>query len=226
MLAGGVTKVFGVLATDSAMYDTQAGKTTFEFPKLFISKRRGYVMSFIGSGLYFNESHPEWFGLPFDELCKKMAEYLFEKRPSVAKEMEETIPDPDENKPHLCVMVMGMHKGYATVAQFNSFLDFQPKYLWTKDEPKFSTIIYGDDSKPEKAAIFKEATEYMELKSLRYKEITPGIMGEILTRGIYRKADEEMKIGLKKKYAGGIVNAAVVTPAGSYSLSGFQVIGG
>jgi len=140
--------------------------------------------------------------------------------------MAEHIADEDEAKPHLCVLLMGMHKGFPTLAQFNSFLDFKPRYLYSEAGPKFSTILYGDDSKPEKAAIFKEATSYMEMRAARFEELTPGLMGEILTRGIYQKADAEMKIGTKKKYAGGMVNAAAVTPAGTYPLSGFQAVGG
>lgn len=205
------------------MYDAGQGKTTFETNKLFIAPKSGYVMSFIGTALYFNENKPEWFNLPLNDLAGKLADYLREQRPKVAQIMTDSIPDEDENKPHLCVLLMGMYKGYPTLAQFNSFSDFEPKYLWTKEEPKFSTILYGDDSK--KNEIFKDSTEYMEYRASKAEEMTPGVMAEILTRGIYRKADEEKK-AFGKKWAGGLVNAASVSPQGTLALSNFRLIGG
>lgn len=165
-----------------------------------------------------------------DQLSLYLQGYLKEMRPDVEALMKESIPDPDENRPHFCLYVLGLHGKRPTLAQFNSFLDFAPKYLWSDgyEQPKFSTLLYGDDSVPGKAQIFKEATKFMEEEAKkRTGQMTPGLLGEILTRGIYRKADLEETIGTKKKYAGGVINAAVVKSDGTiYSLSGMEVING
>lgn len=222
-VGGVVTKTFGVLAADSAAYDTSLGKTTFENPKMFVTQKMGYAVTFIGTMAYFMEMPDEIWGLPFAEACKRMSEWFFGRRELVGQRLAEAIADEDENKPNFCCLLMGMHKGYPTLAQFNSFSDFVPKYLWTKDSPAFSTIYFGDDAK--RNDLFKSATEYMELKAKEHADLTPGLAAEVLTRGIYRKADQEQK-QYGKKYAGGVVNCLLVTPHGTRALSGYSVIGG
>ncbi len=216
MIAAGVTKDFGVLACDSAQYDTGLGQTSFETPKLLIIGNG--ALSFIGTHLYFANLDKSKLMQPFDAACLYLKEYLLGQRPIVEAAMKEGITDPDEQNPSFCLFYLGYHGGHPTVAQFNSYRDFVPVYLWSSDSLKFSTVLYGDDS--DKARLFKESKEYMELKAKQLEPTTPGVVAEILTRGIYRKADEEMKIGLKKKYAGGVVNAAMIDKAGIRSLSG------
>ncbi len=219
MVGSAVTKDFGVMASDGAMYDTEKGEMSFENPKLMVFGQK--ALSFIGTHLYLANLDRARMSMPFDALCLFMKDYLKEQKPKVEDQMK-AIPDADEAKPHFCLFLMGMHRGFPTVAQFNSFADFEPKYLWSDNGLKFSTILFGDDSQPEKAAIFKDSTQYMEMKAKQYEAVSPGIVAEILTRGIYRKADEEMKIGLKKKYAGGAVSVVSLSKAGISALSGFH----
>lgn len=224
MMASGITKDFGVIACDSAMYNTEMGEMSFESQRLIIIDAKK-IMTFIGTHLYLANIERPKLSMPFDALCLYLKDYLKGERPKVAAAMKEAIADEDENKPHFCLFVMGIHNGHPTLAQFNSFVDFEPQYLYSANGLKFATILYGDDSKPEKKEMFKEAKQYMELKAKQAgANVSPGIVGEILTRGIYHKADEEMKIGTKRKYAGGVVNVAMVTREGVKSLSGFCVI--
>lgn len=226
MIACGINKDFGVLAADSAQYLTDKGEISFEVTK--VVKIGKYLMTFIGTSLYFVNMDRSKFNLPLDQLSHYLSTFFRSEKPNVEETMKEHIQDEDENKPHLCVYVMGLHAKRPTLAQFNSFLDFRPKYLWSDNELKFSTILYGDDSKPEKQAMFKESSIYMEeiIKTFDC-EPSPGLVGEALTRGIYKKADLEMKIGLKKKYAGGMVQAAVIKKDGLiYSLTTVEVLNG
>jgi hypothetical protein len=229
MLVGAITKEFGVIACDSAMYDTEKGETSFEARKLSFWKDR-YWVSFVGSSLYFSGIDVEKFALPLDQLSLYLQQHLRTARPDVENLMKEGIADPDEARPYFCMYVLGLHGKRPTIAQFNSFQEFAPKYLWAKDGEtiKFTTLLYGDDSIPGKAQIFKDATAYMEeLTKKNVRELTPGLVGEILTRGIYHKADLEEGIGLKKKYAGGIVNAGVCKSDGTnFALSGVEILNG
>lgn len=215
MISAACTKDFGVLATDSAMFDTKQSRTSFEAIKLYYTPN--YLTTFIGTPVYFANMDKTKFTLDFISLTVYLEEYLKGQKDRVEKILKSEIADPDENKPYFCMFVMGVHKKLPTMVQFNSFLGFKPKYLYSSNDVKFSSIIYGDDN-PEKKKIFLETKQYMEKKALKFKkrgiELTPGIVGEILTRGIYHKADAEMAIGDMKKYAGGIVNAAVVFPSG------------
>ncbi|MFI5206084.1 MAG: hypothetical protein ACHQVK_04020 [Candidatus Paceibacterales bacterium] len=139
------------------------------------------------------------------------------EKSKVEKILKAEIADPDENKGHFCLFVLGVHNKLPTMVQFNSFLNFKPKYLYSNGGIKFSSIFYGDDN-PEKKKLFTEAKDYMEKKAHKYEkrgmELTPGLVGEILTRGIYHKADAEMAMGDNKKYAGGVVNAAAIFSSG------------
>lgn len=223
MIAACVTKDFGVLATDSAMYDTDRAEMSFESQKMIIIGGKK-MMTFIGTHLFLSMINKEKLMGPFDAACLYLKNHFKEIEPDVREQMASSIKDEDEQKPHFCLFLMGLHNNRPTLAQFNSFLGFSPKYLWTDGAPKFATILYGDDSKPEKQAMFKESTEYMEVKAKDHPDMSPGLVAEILTRGIYKKADMEEKIGLKKKYAGGIVNAAYVNRSGVMNLSGFTLI--
>lgn len=229
MISGAITKEFGVLACDSASYSTETGETSFETPKLSMWMGK-YLATFLGSLNYFSRIDEKKFLLPMDQLSLYLQGYLREMKPDVENIMKESITDPDEQKPHFCLYVMGLHGKRPTLAQFNSFSDFAPRYLWNDGSKpvKFSTLLYGDDSVPGKAQIFKDATAYMEeLTKKNVRELTPGLVGEILTRGIYRKADLEETIGTKKKYAGGCVSVAGIKSDGAvFALTGVEVISG
>lgn len=220
MITAVVTNKFGLIASDSTQYDTSKGELSFETPRLFYS--RNNLIAFIGTPLYFSRIDKEKLNQNIPGLALYLTNYLKEVKPEVEKIMKSEIADKDEQKPHFCLFVMGLHKGLPTLVQFNSFLKFGPRYLYTANgEVKFSTILYGDDN-PEKKKVFKESTEYMKKKAESI-EHTPGLLGEILTRGIYKKADLEQKIGDKKKYVGGVVSVAGIDNTGRiFSLSGIQ----
>jgi len=224
MVSVGVTKDFGVLACDSADYDLTDWSITFETPKLGIVSNGKAIMSYVGTPLYFSSIEKDKLAQSFENACIYLKQYLQKMKPDVEASLQEITDDEDHRKPNLCVFYMGIHKGIPTLAQFNSFLDFVPRYLWSTNGLKFSTVLFGDDSKPEKQEIFKQSTKFMEDESKFYDKISPGIVGEILTRGIYKKADLEMTIGTKQKYAGGVVNVAKLDKNGVTPLSGYLVV--
>ena len=211
-----LTKDFGVIASDSAMYDTEKESIRFDCPKMTMLNFK-YLTTFIGTNLYFS-------GLDitkFKEPINKLAMYLSDHFRRVKKDVEGAIIG--DEKANFCFYVLGKHGNYPCLAEFNSFSDFKPKYTWSKNGVKISTIFYGDDS--DKNEIFKQSSGFMSKLVKKYELMNPGIAGEILTRGIYHKADLEEKIGDKKKYAGGVVNAGVVESGGRiYSLSGMEVL--
>ena len=226
MIATGITKDFGVMASDSASYVADAGKIAFETPKLSIIGNK-YILSFLGTPLYFSRLDVSKFTLPMNALSLYVQEYLRSMKKDVENILDQTVQDTDEKEPNFCLYVLGMHGKRPMLAQFNSFLDFAPRYLWSDNGLKFSSVLYGDDSNKEKQAMFKESHDYMVKSAGKIPEVTPGLVGEILTRGIYHKADLEEKIGTKKKYAGGIVNAAGIMKDGKiFSLSGVEVVNG
>lgn len=222
MIASVVTPQFGLLATDSAMFDTKQIKMSFDSMKLFFSKQ--YLITFIGTPVYFAKLDKTKLDADLPSLCLYMEDYLKKIRPEVEKTLKSEIADNDENKPNFCLFVLGIAKRLPTLVQFNSELNFKPKYLYSSDKPKFSTIFFGDDN-PAKKKMFVETTEYMERKTHKQQkkniELSPGILAETLTRGIYKKADLEQEIGPKIKYAGGTVNIAGMWNTGLvFQLSG------
>lgn len=235
MIASVVTPQFGLLASDSAMYDTKQSRMSFQSMKLFFTKN--YLITFIGTPLYFAKIDRTKLEGDMPSVCLYLEDYLKEMRPKVDKAMKSEIADPDENKPNFCLFLLGVTKKLPTLAQFNSYLSFKPKFLFSEDKPKFATIFYGDDN-PEKKKLFTETTAYMEKKLHKWTKkfgskpegndftvntdpLTPGVLGEILTRGIYKKADLEQEMGHKLKYAGGVVNVAGMDKAGAiFALSG------
>lgn len=222
MIASVVTPQFGILATDSAMFDTAQSKMSFESMKLFFSNR--YLITFIGTPVYFAKLDRTKLNQDLPSLCLYMEDYLKKIRPEVEKTLRSEISDEDENKPNFCLFILGIAKKLPTLVQFNSELNFKPKYLYSSDKPKFSTIFFGDDN-PEKKRMFVEATAYMEHRTHKQLkknvEMSPGILAETITRGIYKKADLEQEIGPKIKYAGGTVNLAGMWNTGLvFQLSG------
>jgi hypothetical protein len=224
MIAAGVTKDYGVIACDSADFDVTTSAISFETPKLGLVSTGKAAMTYVGTPLYFSSIDKSKLTQPFDSVCIYLKTYLQSMRNHVGEALKEITDDIDHQQPNICVFFMGLHKNVPTLAQFNSFLDFSPRYLWSDNGLKFSTVLYGDDSKPEKNEIFKESTKFMENEAKFYDKVSPGIVAEILTRGIYKKADLEMTIGTKQKYAGGVVNVAKVDKEGVTPLSGYLVI--
>lgn len=224
MVSGAVTKDFGVLACDSAEYNLESLKTTFESPKLGILENGSAIFSYVGTPLYFSKLDKAKLSESFEKSCNYLKEYLKSMRPEVEESLRKITDDEDHRQPNFCLFVLGLHKGIPTLAQFNSFLGFAPHYLWSGNGVKFSSLLFGDDSKPEKNQIFKDSTVFMEEEAKKYESMTPGIVGEILIRGIYKKADLEMTIGLKEKYAGGVINVAKIDKEGITPLSGYVVV--
>lgn len=213
MIAACVTKDFGVMASDSAVYLN--GKTGFDFPKMLFTGK--YLMTFIGHMDYFSRIEKEKLNLSIPALSLYLQDYFKSMTPDVGSSLRELNENPDDHLPRLCVFIMGTHGGKPVVAQINSFLDFKPKYLYSDGGPRFSTIFYGDDS-AEKKRVFLSTTSFMERKAGEWKEagveLTPGVIGEILTRGIHKKSDAEMRTPPFKKYAGGAVSVAKIMSDG------------
>lgn len=221
MISAVVTKDFGVIAADSAQYEATSGNMTFLTPKLsFINGK--YLTTFVGDTAYFPNIDYKQFENDLASLSIYLQQYLSETRPLVQKALKELKVKPVDQKAHLCLFVMGVYNGKPTLVQLNSFHDFKPKYLYSENGPKFASIYYGDDEK--KNQIFEDTKDYMEKKAKKWKDIfSPGIAGEILTRGIYKKADKETEL-FGKKYAGGPVSVASLWADGrSYGLSNVRV---
>ena len=225
MISAAVNKDFGVLAADSATYTPENKEIKYETGKLSLVRNR-YLMAFVGTNLYFPRMDWKQFDQPLKHLSIYLQGYLREIRPDVGAALKQDIKDEDDSEPHFCLYILGVHNQHPTLVQLNSFKDFAPRYLWSDNGLKFSTMLYGDNN-PGKQKIFKESTKHMVDLSNQYETHTPGLVGEILTRGIYKKADLETEIGDKRKYAGGIVNAAYMSKTGLIQqLSGLEVIYG
>jgi hypothetical protein len=224
MVAAAVTKDFGVMAADASKYDTNTEAMVFESPRLGYTPNMRYLISYVGTDAYFANLDLLKFSLPLDQLGLYLQEYLRAQRPKVEELQEQFIRLEDEKNPHVCLFVMGLFKKTPTLAMFNSYKDFKPEYIWTKDRIKFGTIYYGGEI-PGKKELFTEATAFMEKKAAKYEVLTPGLVGEVLTRGIYKKADMEEKIGEKRKYAGGAVAVGVVHAGGIAALNGITMVG-
>ena len=216
-----VTKDFGVIAADSAQFDTISGNIKFTVPKLSLIRGK-YLTTFVGDTAYFSQIDYTKFDNDLASLSLYLQQYLKEMRPNVERALKELKIKEVDQKPNLCLYVMGVYNKKPTLAQFNSFLDFKPKYLFSNNGPKFATLYYGDNEK--KKEIFDSTTAYMEKKIRKWKgEFSTGIAGEILTRGIYKKADMEQK-AFGVKYAGGAVQVASLLATGEmYGLSNVRV---
>jgi hypothetical protein len=227
MIACGLTKEYGVLAADSSSYEPETKRIGYESPKLSMFPAGRCMATYLGSPLYFSRIDLARFEAPFAAAALYLEGYFREMREDVEGILKETIEDEDERKAHMCCYLLGVHAGRPTLAQINSFQDFKPRFLWADDGVKFATLFYGDESVPGKKDVFRKSSEYMKTLASHHGEMTPGLIGEILTRGIYRKADLEEAIGDKRKYAGGVVNVGVVKRTGEiYPLSGAEVIYG
>jgi hypothetical protein len=221
MVSAVITKDFGVMAADSALYEATTNAMSFVTPKLnFIEGK--YLATYIGDSGYFPSLDYSKFKNDLASLSLYLQQYLLETRPKLEKTLKELKVKVEDQKANLCLFVMGVYNRKPTLVQLNSFHNFKPKYLFSENGPKFATIYYGDDEK--KNAVFSSSTVYMEKKAQQWKDIfSPGIAGEILTRGIYKKADKEMEL-YGKKYAGGPVCVASLLATGeSYGLSNVRV---
>lgn len=199
-----LTKDYGVIASDSASYDKD-GKMTYESPKLFLFNKK-YLVTYIGYADYLLNIDGTKFEYDFPALSVYLSDFL-----------RRVHNERTENK-RFCLFLLGTHNGLPVLLQLNSFNDFQPIWLEPQEQPVHSSIFYGEDDDKKKA--FEEADQVIGSLLDKWKErLSPGILGEILTRGIYAKADIEEKL-TGNKYCGGSVSVAVMTKEGkAYSLS-------
>lgn len=213
MIAGVVSKDFGLLASDSAMYDTSTSTMSFQTLKLYNSSR--FLLTFIGTPAYFSKLDRTKLDMDLPSLSIYMESYLKDMRPVIEKMMKSEIADKDENQPHFCLLALGLHKKLPTIAQFNSYTDFKPKYLFSDGGPKFSTILFGDDARKK---VFQDSTTYMEKKWSKWEKkgmvFSPGVAAELLTRGIYKSSDFDAELGLKQKFSGGAVSVGGILNTG------------
>lgn len=212
-----LTKDYGVIASDSAEWNPNTKTMTFEKPKLMWVGGK-HLMTFIGSNLFLTNLDLSKLSLSFDCLCVYLTEFLQGINDSVQETFKGLVTDENEYPAKFCLFLLGVHNGNPALAQFNSFINFKPHFLWSDDGIKFASIYYGEDN-PDKQEIFLKTTEFMEEIARNYSgryggQISHGLAGEILTRGIYRKADLEEQIGDKVKYAGGVVTVARIDSGG------------
>jgi hypothetical protein len=205
MMSCGITKDYGVVASDSASY--KDGQTFFDSPKMF--KIQNYLVSFIGYQDYFTSMDQSKFSYSLPALSLYMENYLRNERVRV-KEILKSMVSEDQD-PRLCVFILGLHNGKPTLVQFNSFTDFNAQFIQS-DEPEFSGIFYGEEG-PTKESIEQAAVHMKELSKKWANIMSPGIMAEILTRGIHFKCDVEEKLS-GTKYAGGSVSVASLSSSG------------
>jgi hypothetical protein len=204
MITACITPEFGVLAADSAFYEPNTRITSYTAPKLF--KAGNKLATFVGSPQYMVGIDVSQFSNSLEELAKYLQNHLLTRRPEIEKDLQTLPIKPDDMKARLCLFVLGEKDNKPTLLQLNSFKDFKPEYLVPSTKPEFASIYYGDDEI--KKQIFSASTKYMESRLDNWKgKVDPGIIAEILTRGIYKKADlEEKQYGAK--YAGGAVSVA------------------
>jgi len=206
MIAAALMPEYGIMAADSAMYRNDVME--FQTQKLMRIGDK-YLVTVVGASLYLRRINPHIFMDKIDTVTRYLEEHFLHIQPSVREDLKDS-----DLKPHFCLYLMGIDHSVPTLIEFNSFQDFKPKIYRATREIKFTTLFYGDDENKEKQEIFKNTTGYMEKSIKEYKRVTPGLVGEILTRGIYHKADLEMKIGEKRKYAGGVVTVGMIDKTG------------
>lgn len=219
MISCVLTKEFGVIASDSARNEN--GNLSYEFPKVYFAGK--YLITAIGATPYFSKINKEKFTLDFASLSVYLEDYFKEMKPKVEETLKELNPESYEQYGNLCAFVLGVHNGKPTLMNFNSYSNFKPKYLFSDGAPKFPTIYH-----PEKQEMFDEVKQYMEKKVHKLEKkntvLSPGLLGEILVRGIYKKADIEFEKE-QKKYSGGVPTVAVLYKDGrAVSLSNVNII--
>lgn len=190
MIVTAVTKDYGLLATDSALYDTAQSKMQYGYLKLFYSSR--FLLSYMGTPTYFSKLDRTKLDTDVPSLVLYMTDYL--------KGMKADVEKVTENKSEFCMFALGIHKKLPTVVKFSSTLNFEPKYINGGHSLKFA---FGDGS----------SVEYLEkrVRKLEKKgvEINPGTLAEILTRGLYNKMEEQVD-----KTIGGAVNIGCMLSTG------------
>ncbi len=201
-----LTPDYAVMAADSARYENDA--MSFQTPKLMKLGEK-HLVTCIGTAMYLEQIKSLMFLEDIDVVSNYLEDHFQRQRSMVEETLErEKIPA------HFCLYLLGVKEGKPTLVEFNSFLDFKVKYKTCSVGVEFATLFYGDDDNKEKQMIFQESALFMELTAKKYDPITPGLLGEILTRGIYHKADLEEKTGDKRKYAGGVVTVGMIDKSG------------
>lgn len=197
------------MASDAAKYEV--GSTSFETPKM-LQFGQNYLITFIGTPEYFKNLD---FGIferkEMTDVMLGLRDHCLSIRDTVIESLR-SLEDEEDRKANFCLFLLGCSDGVPTLCQLNSFEDFKYNVLFSEGELVFSNIYYGDEMKPWKNNTFIESHKYMTKLGKEYEHPSPGIVGEILTRGIYHKADEEAK--LSKKYAGGPVTVVMMDKKG------------
>lgn len=208
MVGAAIHKNFSVIATDSAL--TTQDKIGYNNPKLFFWGGK-YLCTGMGIPAYISKLDFNKFKLEMDGLSMYLEDYFKGTREHVV----ETLKNMGEEKvdPSLCFFVMGIWKKKPGVMVFNSYLDFKPKYFFPSgDKVKFVPIFVPEEDKI-KTKMFGDSLEYMETKLHKFMkkgaELTSGLLAEVLTRGIYKKADTEFELTGKKSTGGAVCAGAV-----------------
>lgn len=206
MIACGITPEYAVMAADSALYQNDVME--YQTPKLL--KLGGkYLVTFIGATMFLERININIFQAEMNDVVTYLVDHFTRHQPIVEAGLKGTdIPA------NFCFYLLGVKHGTITLIELNSYRNFAPVFTEARNGIKFSSLFYGDDENKDKQELFQRASEYMERKASKHDRMTPGLLGEIVTRGIYHKADMEEKIGEKRKYAGGVVTVGLIDNTG------------
>jgi hypothetical protein len=221
MIAAALTAEFGVLASDSA----HTVETGFSFEVSKLAKVGNYLLSFSGTQLYLSNMNRAKFNGKMDQLSLYVQGFLKEARPNIEELIKEKMSEGITSG--FSLYVMGVHAKRPTLASFRSTSDFKPKYFWAEKEIKMAPVLSADDD-IEGSSLASSVVMDQTLKSWTEAKVKldPGIVGEVLIRGIQKKSDFVFE-ATKKKSSGGVTSAAVLKADGAiYSLSGMEVING
>lgn len=190
MISIGLTTKYGVIACDS-----KDSKEEYSVPRLYMSSKGNALFSYTGSHLYLNGLDLSKFSLPFNSVCLYLKEYFLKTLSSVA-EMEEDLPSKEGTS--FCLLVLGVHNKRPTAAKFSVENKFKPVYVWSEK----SIVFLSSGNKAETETISK-----------KYTKLSPGIVGEILSKGIYKNG------------ISGVVNCASIDMNEKvFPLSTYQIV--
>ena len=150
MICCALTPDFGVLASDSAAY--KQGNMTYENPKMFRTGR--FLLTYIGINIYLEDIRDEWFQLPMSMAVSSLELHCKLKEANVKLRMKEIMADGDNPDPNICFYVLGLMDGIPTLAEINSYNNYQAVFTKSDGSLRIAGILYGDDSNPEKQEIF------------------------------------------------------------------------
>ena len=223
MIAIGLTKEFGVLASDSAAWSQDQKKMVYEHPKISVVEDR-YLLSYVGSNLYFTNFDLTRIVASFNKTALYLEEYLKDMKPRVDHIIEES---KIEKRQDFALVILGVQNSRPLCAVFMEKFDFVPRYNWSVNENRIIFVpdvqVEEEKKKPGPKPKKKEkisARQFVEELAIKNPPDSPGLMGELLTKGIYRSVN-----GSKEKEIGGVVNAAFVDKIGRIApLSIWEVL--